>query len=594
MFKNQAKWPLFFFITAACLFVYFALRAWYVPPVHDEAATFFIYIHTGNFLPWEAFFDANNHLLNSALSTLFARLFGDHIFVLRLASLLFFPVYAWYVYKISVVFFSRYEQIFFGLGLLFVHNYLEYFGYCRGYGMGLACCMALLYDLLAYMRNQRLRDLCCFSFFVPLALMSNLNLLLVGMVAVGYLCVNLVIHRKKSIFVFVLWNGAWLALFTWYGMLLQRSGALYYGGERGLVADTVTSLSTLLFDSKNQVGVYFIMLPAILSLLLLPMLIRYKKLNTFFTEPVWAIHFLFWSCVCAIPVMHAVLGTKYPEDRTVMHLVLLSVVMFFMTFKEVIPPFLRSVAYGAFGLTQVVLFFISANLLYTTFWKGERIPYSFYERTQKSIQAHETYVTGYRLNALIWAYYNYRSGDEVNPLHSIDYLQQQGDYILAGDSVYTDSVSRIYQMVEHDPSTGKTLLERRKKTKLQPIDTLYIADNSQSFMYYNIVQYNDTAVANLDLCFEISGTIKTNARPAPEIILKTLERGAPPEDYASMNINLNWLYNKPVQEYKVHQRLYTPNVKKQDRNVIVFIFNPLEQQYSFSNLRVIVYKIVYP
>ena len=49
-------------------FMYIIIRAYSVPIIHDEAATFFYYIQSGIFMPPEAHIDANNHILNSALA----------------------------------------------------------------------------------------------------------------------------------------------------------------------------------------------------------------------------------------------------------------------------------------------------------------------------------------------------------------------------------------------------------------------------------------------------------------------------------------------------------------------------------------------
>jgi hypothetical protein len=52
------------------LMSYFLLRAWFVTPMHDEVATFYHYIETGEIWGDQALKDANNHLLNSWLGYL--------------------------------------------------------------------------------------------------------------------------------------------------------------------------------------------------------------------------------------------------------------------------------------------------------------------------------------------------------------------------------------------------------------------------------------------------------------------------------------------------------------------------------------------
>src|SRR5688572_17089800 len=154
-----------YFLSALGLFVYLILRAIYVPPVHDEAATFIHYIQRNEWMPYKAHWDANNHILNSFLSGLFFKVFGFGFLQLRLASLLFFPLYAIYVYRIGGFLKSNIVKIGFYLGMLGVHSLMEYFAYSRGYGMSMALLMAAIFYMLQYFRNFELRKLWPFYIF---------------------------------------------------------------------------------------------------------------------------------------------------------------------------------------------------------------------------------------------------------------------------------------------------------------------------------------------------------------------------------------------------------------------------------------------
>ena len=80
-------WILFF-----VLFIYLILRVIIVPFHEDEIATWFIYIMHGQLTPICDYVDANNHVLNTNLSWLFAKIFNASPEVLRIPNLLFFPV----------------------------------------------------------------------------------------------------------------------------------------------------------------------------------------------------------------------------------------------------------------------------------------------------------------------------------------------------------------------------------------------------------------------------------------------------------------------------------------------------------------------
>ena len=93
-------------VMSVFLWIYLILRAYYVPFLHDEISTFWFHINTGDFIPFTYRLDssaANNHVLNTLISWFFYKVFGCAPFVLRLANLMFVPVYCFFAYKIATV-----------------------------------------------------------------------------------------------------------------------------------------------------------------------------------------------------------------------------------------------------------------------------------------------------------------------------------------------------------------------------------------------------------------------------------------------------------------------------------------------------------
>ena len=78
------------------------LRAIYVPLFHDEVVTFNHYIKSGILSPFSEYRAANNHLTNSVLSRFFYLIFGDSPVSLRLANLLAFIPYCYYLFKLGL------------------------------------------------------------------------------------------------------------------------------------------------------------------------------------------------------------------------------------------------------------------------------------------------------------------------------------------------------------------------------------------------------------------------------------------------------------------------------------------------------------
>jgi hypothetical protein len=125
------------FIGFGLVFIYLIFRALYVPLVHDEAATFFHYIVSENFIPPEAHWDANNHILNSALTYLSYSLFGSSELSLRIPNLLTFIIYVVYTFKISKIISNKLLRWVFLISLILAHNFIEFFALTRGYGMSM-------------------------------------------------------------------------------------------------------------------------------------------------------------------------------------------------------------------------------------------------------------------------------------------------------------------------------------------------------------------------------------------------------------------------------------------------------------------------
>ena len=98
---NDTRNRIFFWLLSTLIFTFLICKATLQAFSHDEAATFFHYIHKENFWPWQAHWDANNHILNSASAWVFYKLFGHELIWLRLPNVLSFLVYAYFIYRTS-------------------------------------------------------------------------------------------------------------------------------------------------------------------------------------------------------------------------------------------------------------------------------------------------------------------------------------------------------------------------------------------------------------------------------------------------------------------------------------------------------------
>lgn len=581
-------------VIALLLWIYLACRAYYVPPVHDETATFFIYVQSGNYIPGEAFWDANNHILNSALAHFFYGIAGSSVFVLRLASLLFFPLFAYYVYKWTSLFFEKYERIIVAAGMLMLHALTEYFGYARGYGMAWAACMGLVYYLSAYARGFRVRHLIGFNLFVVLSLGASLNLLVIVLIACVFMAAVVLYRRKWWHFCILLLNTWWIYKAVGYSFALKERGALYYGGENGFIQDTVQSVADLLLAQETAWGSGLLIGMALLSLVLLPLSLRGQKFADWLLSPAMALYALFWGNIAAILVMHRFMHVKYPTDRTALHLLLLLVPLLYLALKRAgLGKRTLHTALAGLSLLYMLSFAFSCNISHSTFWKSERLPLSFFTYVQEHSQGYDAYVTGYKMTAYIWAFYNYREAAGINNVQVENYPQLHGDFMILDPELWTDTLKSLYDVALQDPYNGKYLLRKKRQTQLSPLDTLYFPDNTQfSDMYFDLLKYGHTEQrAKEPLCFEISALIHSEERPTAEFLLKEQEEGSGTERFST--IHLNWYSEQlPAAEgYHFRQRMYLPDAGRHNRSITLFIYNPQQQKISIRNLQVLVFKM---
>ena len=100
MLVLEKKFNKLFWVLCSIVFIIISCRAFLIPFSHDEAATFYFYIQSDNYLPYSAHVYTNNHVLNSAFSNLFYHLLGSHRFVLRIPNLIAFIIMCYGIFRL--------------------------------------------------------------------------------------------------------------------------------------------------------------------------------------------------------------------------------------------------------------------------------------------------------------------------------------------------------------------------------------------------------------------------------------------------------------------------------------------------------------
>jgi len=463
--KVSEKWV----YVALCIlsFIYLLLRCIYIPLVHDEAVTFFNYINTGKFIPfldWASHEDANNHILNSALSYLSFKTFGDHYWALRLPSLLFSILCFIYVWRIASWIEIKWQRWLLIMSILGAHYFMEFYSVTRGYGMSMALLLAAIFHLFRFLKDIQTKDLLWYAIFTTFALLANLTLVntaLIGLILVFYTLVTKRSSLQKINVSLITIFGLIIPLLAaiYSGYKYKEMGLLYYGQGYSYWDVTVKSFFRRFTLVKNlDLWVY----PVIMSVIALSFIIFIKRLIELKWQAIHSIHMLFagffFGNLIASLIQTTFLGVNYPEDRTGLFFFpfLVGTIIFQINYK----PWLKHLSWPLLFLPLQFLWIM--NLSYNSFWKLERLPERMYLTVQEELEKHnyQPMVGGYQIRQVVWDYYNHKHGGWLGRIQDQQFpMDTVSDYIIAraDQNPYWQT---LYSSIDKDPYSELELFKR--------------------------------------------------------------------------------------------------------------------------------------
>src|SRR5690554_4020849 len=318
--QNSKALLTFAWILFGLLTIYLLLRAYFLEPLHDEAATLFYYIESGVYWGPDLKMDANNHLLNSLLGHWIYLLFGDNLFFIRLPNVLAFAFYFWGIYRFIKPINSSLYKILILLGTTCIPFILEYFGNARGYGISLGLFVFALSYIRDFIAHRNVKAAHWSSLLLCLAVYANLNfvlsiiLLLMLFVLIQWMFKDeLNKNQHLSLILNYILLGALMLPNFYYAQLLKDSGALYYGSLDGFWNVTGKSLAEHIVFQDGQWLKYASIV--VILLLVYYLVRRWIKLGSqqFFTKSYTLLAwFLIGNCI-AIVLMAKILEINYPE-----------------------------------------------------------------------------------------------------------------------------------------------------------------------------------------------------------------------------------------------------------------------------------------
>ncbi len=471
--QKTEKW--LFTCLAALVFIYVAIRSVTVPLANDEAATFFNFVHTANFLPFvNDYWTANNHYLNSALTWVSYEVFGLHEWALRLPNLLSLLLYLYFLFQLGKRLTSTWLKWLFWLPLLFSHYLMEFYGYSRGYGLSITFLLGSIHFLLLSQEVQtaRYKNLLLSLLMISLGVFSNLNLLVSYLiwVALAQLPQLKNPNRKKWLFFNAL---AIIPLSTAIkiAFILMSKKELYIG--QNSLLKTIHTLNVRFADVFSDYGLY--MLVAFLSLLLVAacyLAVRSLKSKFSLNGEIIFLTF-FWLNLLAAVLMNRLLEVLFPLERTAMHWMPLMVGFVAFTLDG-LEGKLKTAMATAGTLILVVpivqsIGMVNLHVSSDPYWALEQVPPEFY-LTVKNQQAEDDFPpsvsSSTSLNTYTWAFNNLKYQGGMGSCIDFYYKEPQyvADYLILNQKEFT-SFTRLYDTLLYDPHSDMTLLERRVKLK---------------------------------------------------------------------------------------------------------------------------------
>lgn len=311
--------------------LYSVYHALFINITYDEAVSFSLYAVTPlSDIVSMKIPSANNHILNSILMRIFAFLFGKSVFVLRLPNLIAHFVFLTYLFLVLKKVNNSLLRVASFCLIAFNPFFLDLFTVARGYGLSLACVAAAMYYFIRWAKNKSNTSLILHIIALFFAIMANLNAIVVFISF--YIVSNIVILnntdlvKKRKLFVFA--GLCYLiAAFVSFAVLytavkkLIITGQFYYGGEIGLINDTLNSViyESIAYYSASEIALQLISVVLTVFILLSGIMLfviliknRREALNNFF----FIFTALFFIYCLGLLILHFIFGALFPISRT--------------------------------------------------------------------------------------------------------------------------------------------------------------------------------------------------------------------------------------------------------------------------------------
>ena len=512
--KQQRTDLVFIGIFVSILFVYLLLRSILVPITHDEAATFFHYVHLGKLFPPLTREEANNHYLNTLLTFVCYHLLGSNKWVLRLPNLLGSLLFFYYLYRISKFFSSRFFSLTFFLCVSFSLYFLDFFALSRGYGLSMAFLTASIFYSIQSLRGNNGFLLVYSSFFILLMLAANLSTLIP---AIALFLIHLFVFydkrpfRKSAFFFTLLVDVVTLVFATFLLLKLKHAGSLYLGTPDGGVLTTLKSWLFLFTGGASTTKIVVLLLfTGFLLFSTVYHAIKYPK--SYFQSAGFVFDFLLWASLIGSYLATWLFKVNAPEGRVGLYFFPLFMgSLFFSANAFPARKWGRLVVLPA--LFFPVYFLLYFNFSYAQAYKTEVLPKRFYTKLAADTTAGMPTLAGYHMESTMWDYYNFEHGGLCNTIDWSNFPETEQDYQLFNIDLFPN-ILQNYEPVDYEPVSHLSLLKRKQPVQRKRWKEITVqgTNGSVNKSFINLF-VQKTNLKNHHFLFDVRLSLRSEAQP---------------------------------------------------------------------------------
>lgn len=569
--KNNPILFLFGFFVSLYVFV----RAYTLTPLHDEVATFFHFIETGNIFGQNVMLDANNHLINSFWGRFIYTTFSENLLLYRLlsvCSIIFYLIVNWKL--TSYINTNRNRWLLF-LGVSCIPWILDYFSYSRGYATAITAYLWCIFFLIKFIQTEKIS----YYFFIITLLLfctaSNfiyiINSLLIVGIALSYFLIYFLSKTRMNyiamlvitiIFIFGIYP------MISFSMQLKTAGALYYGSLDGFWLVTVRSLAENLLFYKEE-WLKFALLFLSLALVLF-YFIQQKNtaLKELFKLPESILFILLLGNISAILIMASILKINYPEDRAGMYFAPIFILFFGFIISKQLPKLMLILLFFPLSLIWHL------NLNTSVFSPEDRIDPQFYEKLKKRLLFNET-LSVYPIQALTYAYFDRKNNkypvhfakSEEKVFHTADILVTKKSMLKFQENIAD------YRILFSDKASNHIAFERKVPYKKNILFEKEIPNIYSNAEFLPILEKSiETAWKNSPIEIEINGMVSIDKiYNSLHLVISTEDNKGNSISYHT--INLRWYFGQKLKDLSLFYPFPFGKLTEKEQKLKVYLWN---------------------